>query len=148
MSLCSLFLCHSIPCAPRNREIGKVPILWSLESEKSSVHEEGWQNNSWSMAGAQRARVRSRGGTGGRVAYGKQTAALSIVSWQHEKMYHTSRSILMRSGGETEEHLQKDIYCVWGQRSLWKCAFVQTLQFHCGELKVAFWHFDAWINMY
>lgn len=148
MSLCSLFLYHSIPCAPRKREIDEDPVLWSLQSEKSSMHEEDWQNNSWSAAGARIAKVRSRGGTGGRVAYGKQTAALSVVSWQHEKMYHTNRSILMLSGGETEEHLWKDIYCVWRQRSLWKHAFVQILQLHCGELKAAFWHFDVWINMY
>lgn len=131
MSLCSLFLYHSIAGAPRNRESGKVPVLWSWPSEKSSTHKEGWQNSSWSSVGAQRAKVSSRGGTGGRAAYGKQTAVLSIVSWQHEKIYHTNRSILMLSGGEADEHLWKDIYCVWGQRSRWKCAFVQVL-LRCG----------------
>lgn len=50
-------------------------------------------------------KVSSRGGAGGHVAYGKQTDALSIVSWQHEKIYHTNRSMLMLSGGEADEHL-------------------------------------------
>lgn len=85
MSLCSLFLYHSLAGAPGNRELGRVPVLWSLQSEKSSTHQEGWQSSSWSTVGAQRGKVSRRGGTGGRVAYGEQTALLGIESWQQEK---------------------------------------------------------------
>lgn len=85
MSPCSLFLYHSLARAPGNWELGRIPIPWSLQSEKSSTHQEGWQSSSWSTVGAQRGKVSRRGGTGGRVAYGKQTALLGIGSWQQEK---------------------------------------------------------------
>lgn len=146
MSLCSLFLYHRLNSALRKRELGKVPVLWSLQSEESSTHKQGWQNSSWSAVGAQREKVSSRGGTGERVAYGKQTAVLSVVSWQHEEFYHTTRSILMLSGGEADEHLWKDIYCVWGQRSCWKHAIVQTL-LRCG-FTMENWSYLSGISMF
>lgn len=37
---------QNIAGAPRNRELGKVPVLWSLQSEKSSTHKQGQQNSS------------------------------------------------------------------------------------------------------
>lgn len=72
--------------------------------------------------------VSGKGGTGGRVAYGEQTAALSVASWQRENIYHTNRSILMPCGGEAGERtpLERYLLCL-GTRSPWKRAFAQIL---------------------
>lgn len=48
------------------------------------------------------------------MAYGEQTAALSVASWQRENIYHTNRSILMPCGGETGEQtpLERYLLCL------------------------------------